>query len=118
NSVALVTGSSSGIGLAIARRLHAAGWVVVLNGYGAESVGCELSSQLPGSIYIDGDVGDAVVADSLIEAAVAHGGHLDLLVNNAGVARQIPHDDLDAVSDEFWDTIMRINLKGVWNASK
>lgn len=115
---ALVTGSSSGIGTAIARRLHAAGWSVMLNGYHAESAGRALSSQLPGSGYLDADVGDPDQADMLVHAAVAQMGRLDLVVNNAGIARQIPHRDVDAVSDSFWDEVMRVNLKGPWNVTK
>lgn len=118
SGAALVTGSSSGIGAAIARRLHATGWSVMLNGYHSESAGRALSSQLPGSGYFDADVGDPDQADMLVHATVAQLGRLDLVVNNAGIARQIPHRDVDAVSDSFWDEVMRVNLKGPWNITK
>jgi len=115
---ALVTGSSSGIGFAIARRLHAAGWQVVTNGFRTEARGAELIDELPGAHYIDADVGDPADAAALVDGSLARFGRLDLLINNAGIARQIPHRDLDAVSDEFWNAIMRVNLTGTWNVTK
>ena len=114
----LVTGSSSGIGRAIASRLHAAGWSVVLNGYHTEQAGRELAAQLPGATYIDADVADPQQAQELVQEAVRVLRRLDAVVNNAGIARQIPHRDLDAVDDELWDRIMNVNLKGPWNVTK
>lgn len=116
--VALVTGSSSGIGKAVASRLHADGWSVVLNGFGTEEAGAMLARELAGSVYLDADVSSSIAAERLVSGAVEAFGRLDVVVNNAGVARQIPHPDLDAVEDEFWDLIMSVNLKGPWNVAK
>lgn len=116
--VALVTGSSSGIGAAIARLLHANGWRVALNGFRDETAGAALAASLAGSVYIDADVSRTPDAMQLVREAVAAFGRLDAVVNNAGIARPIPHDDLDAVDDEFWDLIMAVNLKGPWNVIK
>lgn len=117
-NVALVTGSSSGIGAAIARLLHQRGWRVVLNGYRDADAGEALARELQGSLYIDADVSRYAEALRMVEDAVAVTGRLDALINNAGVARRIPHHDLDAVDDEFWDFVMAVNLKGPWNVSK
>ncbi|MHB1172134.1 MAG: SDR family NAD(P)-dependent oxidoreductase [Lacisediminihabitans sp.] len=116
--VVLVTGSSSGIGKAIAMRLHAEGWHVVLNGYRTDEAGQSLCMELGGSIYVDADVSSFADARRLVQEAVIAFGRLDAVVNNAGVARQVPHHDLDAVDDGFWDRIMAVNLKGPWNVAK
>lgn len=118
DKVVLVTGSSSGIGQAIAVRLHAEGWKVVLNGYRSTDAGMQLAGSLDGAIYVDADVSSTSEAKRLVEEAVAHFGRLDAVINNAGIARRIPHADLDAVEDEFWDLVMAINLKGPWNVAK
>lgn len=116
--VALVTGSSSGIGAAIARLLHQHGWRVVLNGHGDADAGAALAAALAGAHYVDADVSRLADARRLVDEAVAVAGRLDVVVNNAGIARRIPHDDLDAVDDAFWDLVMAVNLKGPWNVAK
>ena len=116
--VALVTGSSSGIGAAIARMLHANGWRVVLNGHRDVDAGEALAAELPGALYVDADVSRFADAQRLVHATVAATGRLDALINNAGIARRIPHADLDAVDDAFWDLVMAVNLKGPWNVAK
>jgi ketoreductase RED2 len=116
--VALVTGSSSGIGAAIARALHAAGWRVVLNGHRDAEAGGALGAALGAAPYVDADVSRPDDARRLVEAAVAAHGRLDAVVNNAGIARRIPHADLDAVDDAFWDLVMAVNLKGPWNVAR
>ena len=116
--VALVTGSSSGIGAAIARLLHQHGWRVVLNGHRDADAGAALAAELAGAHYVDADVSRSADARRLVDEAVAAAGRLDVVVNNAGIARRIPHDDLDAVDDAFWDLVMAVNLKGPWNVAK
>ena len=116
--VAIITGSSSGIGKAIASRLSHEGWSVVLNGHRSEEEGRLLVKELTNSVYIDADVSDPAGALQLVTETLDVFGRLDALVNNAGIARQIPHDDLDAVEDEFWDRVFAVNLKGPWNMTK
>ncbi|PQZ92895.1 short-chain dehydrogenase [Arthrobacter sp. MYb227] len=116
--VVLVTGSSSGIGKAIATRLFNDGWSVVFNGHRTPELGTELAESFEGSIYIDADVSQSADAQRLVEGTVEHFGRLDAVINNAGIARRIPHADLDAVDDEFWDLVMSVNLKGPWNIAK
>lgn len=114
----IVTGSTSGIGFAIASRLYAEGWRVTLNGYRTEKEGADLCAKMPGADYVDADVSNSDGAAYLVKTAIASFGQLDAVVNNAGVAWRIDHSDLDAVDDEIWDKIMAVNLKGPWNVAK
>jgi ketoreductase RED2 len=118
SSVAIVTGSSSGIGLQIATRLHNEGWQVVLNGFNSADAGNRAAAGMAGAVYEDADLSYPASAKALIDAAVDKFGRLDALINNAGVAVQIPHADLQGVTDELWDRIIGVNLTGVWNTCK
>jgi ketoreductase RED2 len=116
--VALVTGSSSGIGAATARSLAAAGAAVVVNSARSADAGKALAGSLPRAVYIQADVGDAAACTALAEAAAAAFGRLDILVNNAGTTKLIPHHDLDAATDEVWRTILDVNLMGTWHLTR
>lgn len=119
--VALVSGGAGGIGSAICRELAGAG-ATVLVGYAGQSARAEaLAGQLPG--LPDGPGGHRAlhlpVDDSAALAAAAKAiaereGRLDLLVNNAGVTTPVAHRDLDALSDEWFDTVMRVNVRGAF----
>ncbi|MEU6622355.1 SDR family NAD(P)-dependent oxidoreductase [Streptomyces litmocidini] len=112
--VALVTGSSSGIGAAVARRLSDAGFRVVVNSARSVEAGRALAAELPDAVYVRADVSDEAQATALVEAAVEAYGRLDLLVNCAGTTRFIPHDDLEAASPEVWRHLYDVNVIGVW----
>ncbi|MFJ7955986.1 SDR family NAD(P)-dependent oxidoreductase [Streptomyces sp. NPDC096319] len=112
--VALVTGSSSGIGAAVARRLAGAGYRVVVNSARSVEAGEALAAELPDAVYVRADVSDEAQATGLVAAAVEAYGRLDLLVNCAGTTRFIPHDDLDAASPEVWRHLYDVNVIGVW----
>jgi ketoreductase RED2 len=115
--VALVTGSTSGIGEATARRFAAAGARVVVNSARSVEAGERLAAELPDAIYVQGDVGDPVEAVKLVDAAVETFGRLDVLVNNAGVTRPIPHADLDAVTPQVWWDVLGVNVIGTWQVT-
>jgi len=115
--VALVTGSSSGIGAAVARRLAAAGMRVVVNSARSASAGRDLAASLPGGCYVQADVSDEDQARDLVAAAVAACGRLDVLVNNAATTRVIPHADLAAASPQVWREIFDVNVIGTWQVS-
>lgn len=112
--VALVTGSSSGIGAAVARRLADAGLRIVVNSARSVEEGTALAAELPDAVYVQADVSDEAQATALVEAAVEAYGRLDLLVNCAGTTRFIPHDDLEAASPEVWRHLYDVNVIGVW----
>ena len=112
--VALVTGSSSGIGAATARALAAAGATVVINSWTSVEAGEALAAELGRASYVRGDIADAVQARSLIEQAVARHGRLDILVNNAGATAAIPHFDLAAVTADTWRHLFEVNVIGTW----
>lgn len=113
---ALVTGSASGIGLAAAERLARAGARVAMNDLPtdalARAVGDLQAQGLP-VVAMPGDLGVSANAREVGLKSLELLGGLDYLVNNAGAPgtrTPIPPADLDALTDEFWDRILRINL--------
>ena len=117
DKVALVTGSSSGIGAATARMLAAEGAVVVVNSVSSVDAGRALAAELPGSSYVQGDIADLDQARNLVAHTVANHGRLDILVNNAGTTRVIPHPDLEAATPEVWRRIFDVNVIGTWQVT-
>ena len=113
--VAVVTGSSSGIGAAVATAFADLGAHVVVNSVSSIAEGEQLAAKLPDATYVQADVSDANEARRLVDATVERYGRIDVLVNNAGTTNVIPHHDLDAVTTEMWERILRVNLLGTWN---
>ena len=115
--VALVTGSSSGIGEAVARSLAAEGASVVVNSASSVEAGERVAAELPDATYVQADVADEAAARSLVDAAVATYGRLDVLVNNAGTTVVIPHHDLEAATPDVWRRIFDVNVVGTWQVT-
>jgi meso-butanediol dehydrogenase / (S,S)-butanediol dehydrogenase / diacetyl reductase len=112
--VALVTGGAAGIGRAIARRLARAGYgiaVADVNGAGAEVAATELREAGGRAAAIAGDVGDRDSAFRMTEIAVRSLGPIDLLVNNAGIARL---GSLASFGEKDWRELFRVNVDGVF----
>ena len=107
--VALVTGSSGGVGAAIARLLSAKGAYVVINSVSSASAGAALAAEL-GSCYQQADVSDPASARALVNGVLAEHGRLDILVNNAATTEVIAHGDLDAATPEVWRRLMATNV--------
>jgi NAD(P)-dependent dehydrogenase (short-subunit alcohol dehydrogenase family) len=107
--VALVTGSSSGIGAAVARSLAAEGAHVIVNSRSSAASGQEVAAEVGGS-YHQADVSDPDAARSLVAAVVEERDRLDILINNAGTTRVIPHADLEAATPEVWAEIYATNV--------
>ena len=117
--VAIVTGSSSGIGEETARRLSALGATVVVNSSSSVEAGTAVSDSLPGeSMYVQADISDQAQGQALLDATIDRYGQLDLLVNNAGWTSVVPHNDLDGLTDEIFDKTMQINVYGTWWLTK
>lgn len=112
--VALVTGSTSGIGAGIARRLAADGYRVILHSRSSAETGAALAQELGDAqdraVYVQADLAQDGDRVKLIEAALAAWGRLDLLVNNAGISRVIPHGDLAAATPEIWHELHEVNV--------
>ncbi|MER6084034.1 SDR family oxidoreductase [Streptomyces sp. NPDC001833] len=115
--VALVTGSTSGIGAAVAVRLAAAGIRVVINSARSADAGRRFAGSLPEATYIQADISDEGEARRLVAEAVAGYGRLDILVNNAGTTKVIPHSDLEAAHAGVWREILDLNVIGTWTTT-
>ncbi|MER5868360.1 SDR family oxidoreductase [Streptomyces sp. NPDC002044] len=115
--VALVTGSSSGIGAAIARRLGAEGMSVVVNAARSVEAGRALAASLPDARFIRADVSQEADVQALMARIEEEYGALDLLVNNAGITRPIPHADLTAATGDVWREILGVNVVGTWQTT-
>jgi ketoreductase RED2 len=116
--VAIVTGSSSGIGAAVARSLAAAGAAVVVNSSKSAAAGQAVADSLPKAIYVQADIADDDACVALAAAAQAEFGRIDVLVNNAGTTQVIPHADLEAATDEVWLRIFGVNVLGTWHMTR
>ncbi|HUY73048.1 MAG TPA: SDR family oxidoreductase [Candidatus Dormibacteraeota bacterium] len=117
--VAIVTGGGTGIGRAVSLRLARSGVKAVLVNYSrsakdAESTAHDLQAMGVDAVAHEADVADENAVKRMVAACVERFGALDLLVNNAGTTRFIPHPDLDALTDEVWDEILSVNLKGTF----
>jgi NAD(P)-dependent dehydrogenase (short-subunit alcohol dehydrogenase family) len=112
--VALVTGSTQGIGAAVARRLAADGFAVALHSRSSVEVGEGMAAELPGASYTRADLSDEAETRGLIAAVLKRHGRLDVLVNNAGEAARLPHADLKAATPQVWRRMMDVNVVAPW----
>ena len=116
--VALITGSSSGIGESVARALAEAGASVVVNSAKSVTAGEKVAASLPRAAYVQADVGDERGCEALVAAAIETFGRLDVLVNNAGTTKVIAHEDLESATDEVWRRILDVNVLGAWHMTR
>jgi ketoreductase RED2 len=116
--VALITGSTSGIGAAVARHFAAHGARVLLNSVQSVDAGERLAAELPDARYVQGSIAAEGVPQQLVDAALEAWGRIDVLVNNAGTTRFIPHSDLDAAGLDVWREIYETNVFGTWEMTR
>ncbi|WP_200302154.1 3-oxoacyl-ACP reductase [Streptomyces adelaidensis] len=126
---AIVTGAGRGLGRAEALELARLGAAVVVNDYGrpgrdgsgetdtgpAEEVAASIRAAGGRAVAHTGDVSDHQQARELVESAIAEFGKLDILVNNAGILRDRM---VFSMSEEEWDTVVRVHLKGHFNTTR
>ena len=117
---AIITGSTSGIGLGIAEALAHAGANIVLNGFGDSAGIDKLRDELKqrtnvGVVYSPADVSKPRAIENMVRQAVDNFGSVDILVNNAGIQHVAP---IDQFPEEKWDAILAINLSSAFHATR
>lgn len=112
--VALVTGSTSGIGKAIAQQLANDGFTIVLHSKTSVLEGETLAKSIPNSVYIQADLSDQTQSKRLISDILSRYDRLDVLVNNAGINVMIPHGSLKGATPEIWRNLYEVNVIAPW----
>jgi 3-hydroxybutyrate dehydrogenase len=118
--VSLVTGSTSGIGLGIARALASAGSEVVLNGFGKPEEVADAQAKIASDFkvrvsYSPADMSKPAAIREMIENILKSSGRLDILVNNAGIQHVAPLQDFPP---EKWDAILAVDLSSAFHTTR
>lgn len=119
DKVVVITGAASGMGLAMARIFTAEGASVVAGDWNGERLGKAVQEITAASGKItgqQGDISDKASAEALVNLAVETYGKLDVLVNNAGIMDYMA--GIDAVTDDIWDKVLKVNLYGPMYTSR
>jgi 3-oxoacyl-[acyl-carrier protein] reductase len=120
--VALVTGSATGIGRAVAWRFAERGYAVTVN-YSkskaeAEETADGVRQRGAKALISAANVADDTAVRAMVERTIEEFGGLDVLVNNAATTHFIPHVDLEGLTHQVWDDILNVNLKGTFFACR
>jgi 3-oxoacyl-[acyl-carrier protein] reductase len=126
NKVAIVTGSGGGIGRATAVRLAKEGAALIVcdvNQAGIDETVQSIEGQSGTAIGVVGNVADRGDVQRVIDTALEKFGHLDILINNAGINRdaltvRVKDGEIKMMSEEQWDAVLNVNLKGTWLMSQ
>ncbi|MDF1795132.1 MAG: SDR family NAD(P)-dependent oxidoreductase [Coxiellaceae bacterium] len=111
--VAIVTGSTSGIGAGIARMLSNLGVNVVINSVSSVEKGEKIASELTGAIYVQGNIGIENDCKAIVTRTIEKFGRIDILVNNAGKVIGASKQPLDISNHDFSETL-NLNVVGTW----
>ena len=109
--IALVTGATSGIGEACARRLHGAGYRVIITGRNTERLEALKAELGDGALTLTFDVRDREAAEAAVASLPAEWQEIEVLVNNAGLALGLEKEYEGDYRD--WDTMIDTNIKGL-----
>ncbi len=116
--IALVTGGATGLGRAITLLLAREGAAVAVNYSSSEAEAQETARQAAKAgvkaVAVKADVSRDAGARSLVDGVARELGGLDILVNNAGWTSPVPHQELDSLTDEIWDRVMAVNVRGAF----
>jgi 3-oxoacyl-[acyl-carrier protein] reductase len=116
--VALVTGSATGIGRAVALRFAKEGYAVVVDYSRSEKEAQETFAHVKKlgvpALLCKANIAEEAAVSGMVEQCVRELGGLDVLVNNAGMTRFIEHTNLDGLTGEVWDEIFGVNVKGTF----
>jgi len=117
NKVAIVTGSTLGIGKAVARLFAAEGAAVVLNSHRDDEAAAEIREELGSqrALFVQADVANPDEVARMVEQTVAHFGKLDVVVNNAGM--NVFADPLQMTAEQ-WQRCFAVDLDGAWNVTR
>ncbi|MDV7767515.1 SDR family NAD(P)-dependent oxidoreductase [Peribacillus sp. CSMR9] len=122
DKVVIITGGGTGVGKATALKLADAGAKVVINYSRSEKEAVEVVNeitQLGGTAFaFRANVAIEKEVNDMVSQTVTSFGTVDSLVNNASITAQIAMDDLDAVTDEVWDSLFSVNVKGMFHCVK
>jgi NAD(P)-dependent dehydrogenase (short-subunit alcohol dehydrogenase family) len=119
--VAIVTGGGRGIGRAIATTFAAQGATVVVNDILTDEVtvvAASIAAAGGRALAVVGDVTDLGAMDDLARSALEFGGGIDILVNNAAIYDGIRAAPLEELTEDEWDRVLAVNVRGVWNATR
>ncbi|MGW8263569.1 SDR family NAD(P)-dependent oxidoreductase, partial [Bacillus sp. LR--39] len=118
NKIALVTGGGTGIGKAASMELAKRGAIVAVNYSRSQSEAEETVEKIRkagGQAFaIQADVSKNSDVQDMIQAIVNTHGTVDILVNNASITRHIPMDNLEAATEDIWDELYAVNVKGMF----
>ena len=118
-AVAVVTGGGTGVGRAVSLALAAAGAATVVVSYSrsdaaAEALVDEVRVLGGAAVAIRADVRDEESVAAMVDRVVEEFGAIDILVNCAGTTKLVPFEDLDGLTDDVWDHVMDVNVRGAF----